>query len=78
MIKKARRDPVVVPDTDDMDDETFYKHFNLRHLNDIGLLTPIEYSPLFMPGLVNAMREFHIRCHEISRPGQYKHEHEEV
>jgi hypothetical protein len=58
-----------------MDDETMFMHLNARHLKDIGLRQKIDYSKVFMPGLVAAHRAFHRRLHALARPGQYQHEH---
>jgi hypothetical protein len=64
-----------VPSVDVMNDETFIKHFNLRHASDITS-GPLSYNPhvTYIP----SFRAFHDRCHAISTPNQYDHSHEET
>jgi len=64
----------------DMDDETFIKHMNLRHLGDMNLQGPMRYSPL--DTYYGALRAFHKRIHDPDitsindRPVDHDHEHE--
>jgi hypothetical protein len=51
-----------------MDDDTFVKHLNARHLGDIGL-TSIKPG-----GEMGYMRAFHKRIHEHGQ-GSLPHEH---
>jgi hypothetical protein len=75
-MKRARRTtPVVVPGAIGMDDETFFKHLNARHLADLGFSSPIDLSPLYSNSLISTHRSYHRRLHEIAVPGQHNHEH---
>jgi hypothetical protein len=57
-----------VKSIDGMDDETFVKHFNARHLGDIGL----KY--LMPGGEMGYMRAFHRRIHKLGH-GSLPHVH---
>lgn len=63
-------DVLLVVAQDEMDDETFVKHYNARHQGDIGT-TPFSYSPHVT--YYGAMRAWHRRCHNSD---WYDHNHE--
>lgn len=64
---------VVVP-ADEMDDETFCKHMNYRHLQDLGL-NRIEHHERTLPGYYATLRAYHERLHALALRGTYNHEH---
>lgn len=69
------KEPVVVPDAGDMDDETFIMHLEKRHARDCGF----ENSPISrraMEAWLPVYRAFHERLHRLAVPGQYDHEHD--
>lgn len=67
---------VAVPGAKSMDDDTFFKHINARHLGDFGHGTlPFGTSPMWSPVVVLAYRAFHARVHNHALPGTYDHEH---
>lgn len=59
----------VVP-VEDMDNETFYKHYNKRHLADIGL-DHVRYGKERRD--FETLRAFHNHCHTNR---QQDHDHE--
>jgi hypothetical protein len=59
---------VYVPSADDMDDETFMKHMNLRHYDSIGGLHSLW---LVHPSVTDSWRAFHARLHA----NELSHEH---
>jgi len=59
-----------VPHADDMDDETFCRHMNLRHRDSLGGLD----SLWVVPDVIDAWRFFHKRLHHL-RQMDYDHEH---
>jgi hypothetical protein len=67
---------VVVPDADDMDDETFMKHVEARHQADykLGGTTTTRYA---LQAWIGPWRAFHRRLHDLEVPGQYDHIHED-
>lgn len=58
-----------------MDDETFLKHYNARHLKDAPMDAPLPAWTLKRPAVLRAWQAFHRRCHELGVPGQFDHEH---
>lgn len=65
-----------VPGAADMDDDTFWKHINARHLQDFGKeAKPFGTSPLWNETIILSYRAFHKRVHELEVPGTYNHEH---
>lgn len=67
-------DIVIVPNIDTMDNETFLKHMDKRHADQI-LNGPLSDSPYIVDGWVGPYRAFHENLHNIAHPGQYDHEH---
>lgn len=65
---------VIVPAALGMDDETFKKHFVLRHHDSLGGLK--GFTPHVRADVLNIYRTFHDKIHETARPGQLDHEHE--
>lgn len=68
-----------VPGADDMGNETFIKHINARHKQDLGLNPKgpdLHYDITQSEGLIDTHRAFHRRCHDLALPEQYDHEHE--
>lgn len=57
-----------------MDDETFRKHYNARHLADAEMGAELPDDARWVK-LNELWRAFHRRCHEIAVPGQYDHDH---
>lgn len=63
-----------VPAPEAMDNETFRKHYNARHLKDAKLAGPLPEG-MAWDRLHEMWRAFHQRCHELGLPGQFDHEH---
>jgi hypothetical protein len=61
---------VTVVNESEMDDETFYKHYLLRHDD---MVRPFSYPC----GATEVTRAFHNHEHRVN-PGDFDHEHEEV
>jgi hypothetical protein len=72
----AREEVVEVPLAEEMDDETFIKHVEHRHANDVKMEGG-TMSRHAMQAWLPSYRAFHERLHDIARPGQYNHEHAE-
>ncbi len=70
-------DVVSVPMAHDLDDETFLKHLDARHSDEVKQEKALAKSPHIMVAWVSAYRAFHQRLHDIAAPGQHDHEHEE-
>lgn len=70
------KEVVCVPLAEDMDDETFIKHLELRHPKDVHLEVS-TMSRRAMSAWIGTYRAFHDRLHSIAAPGQYDHYHEE-
>jgi hypothetical protein len=70
------KEVVCVPLAEDMDDETFIKHLELRHPKDVKM-EGTSISRRAMSSWIGAYRAFHDRLHQIATPGQYDHYHEE-
>lgn len=67
---------VTVPAAEEMSDETFLKHIELRHKKDFKIDGPLHrYNVSTCIGLYRAL---HTRLHAIAVPGQYEHEHARV
>lgn len=64
---------VTVPAADDMDDEIFIKHMNLRHDDSIGGLHSLW---LISPSVTSGWRAFHNRLHNSG--AVYTHAHEDT
>lgn len=65
--------PMVVS-PDEMDDDTFIKHFNARHADQLPGITSI--IPCIDPGTLHTYRIFHDKLHEWSKPTmELPHEH---
>ena len=73
---KIKKSPprVVVPDADDMDDETLLKHIELRHRDEAKVETYI--SRRSVSAWIGMYRAFHGTIHRLATPGQYDHVHE--
>lgn len=69
-------DPVQVPTTDEMDDETFLKHLEYRHAAECKFENG-EVARRAVDAWIGAYRAFHDRLHRIAIPGQYDHYHED-
>lgn len=68
-------DPVQVPPSSDMDDETFLKHLEYRHADQCKFETS-EVARRAVEQWIGAYRAYHDRLHKIAVPGQYDHYHE--
>lgn len=71
---RARRQPVEVPDIEDMDDDTFLKHLDKRHRGDTGVEKSLADYPHRMQAWIGPYRAFHEHCHEQN---EYNHFHSE-
>lgn len=67
------REIVRVPAAEDMDDETFLKHLELRHKQDTKVEGYLHRHQV--PEWIGLYRAFHNRVHEIAVPGQHDHKH---
>lgn len=67
-------DIVQVDDADDMEDETFLKHLDLRHAHETGTEKALHEYPHIQSAWVGAYRAFHERQHR-NNPDGYDHEH---
>lgn len=67
--------PVSVPSAEEMDDETFFKHYNARHVPNDATHGAVRYSPTLTAGLVGTLRAWHRRMHLIAEDGDFTHEH---
>lgn len=68
----------IVPDCDNMDDETFLKHCAKRHEKDYPDAKHLPFTPRSVDnGWMEAYREFHNRVHAISVFKDHDHEHAE-
>lgn len=67
-----------MPSAEEMDDETFFKHYNARHLPDISQVVPMRYSPTLSEGLIRAFRAFHGRCHMLNDYPDHYHLEEDL
>lgn len=65
--------PVVV-NADDMDDETFIKHFEARHSDQMPNLQRFVHTARRDPDTVELYRKFHDRLHELFTMEE-RHEH---
>jgi hypothetical protein len=65
--------PRRVPSAGDMDDETFFKHYNLRHLDDVHLAAPIHYHGTVSTGMIDTYRAYHERVHSTNPPNDHVH-----
>lgn len=72
---KAPGEVVSVPKIEEMDDETFLKHLELRHAEEYKIQGEMHRHAI--DKWVNMYRIFHERLHRIAMPGQHDHEHEE-
>lgn len=69
-------DPIQVPCSASMDDETFLKHLEYRHAEECKFEdTPVARRAV--DAWIGAYRAFHDRLHKIAVPGQYDHYHED-
>lgn len=75
----ATPDQISVPAADDMDDETFLKHLELRHAEEVKFETSGvgRTARRAMSSWLPTYRAFHARLHQIAMPGQYDHVHED-
>jgi hypothetical protein len=73
---QAAQRPRRVPAAEEMSDETFFKHYNLRHLADVGLATPIHFHTTVSKGMVNTYRAYHDRVHATNPPTDHVHKGE--
>lgn len=70
------KEVVSVPLAEDMDNETFLRHLELRHPKDCGFENA-SVSRDALTAWVGGYRAFHDRLHKIAAPGQYDHVHED-
>ena len=70
-----RGEVVEVPAAEEMDDDTFVKHLELRHRDECKIETHLSEHgrDIWLP----MYRTFHDRLHRLAVPGQHDHEHEE-
>lgn len=72
--KKAKyRGQVEVPMTEELDDDTFLRHLELRHSAECGVEESLPR--LAVEAWVGTYRAFHERLHRIAVPGQHDHVH---
>jgi hypothetical protein len=72
---KNKKVQVIVPDADDLDDERFIKHLELRHPIECKIEGYISRHNVSV--WVGMYRSFHERLHRLAVPGQHDHTHEE-
>lgn len=65
----------VVPSAEEMDDETFFKHYNARHVPNDATGAALRYSPTLTAGLIGTTRAWHRRMHLLAEDGDFTHEH---
>lgn len=70
-------EPVTVPSAAEMSDETFFKHYNARHLADVDIATPIHFHKTVSAGMVRTYRAYHDRCHRLGSPTDHVHQEDE-
>jgi hypothetical protein len=75
MARSKSTEVVEVPSIDDMDDDTFCKHMDLRHAESLSTAGPLSNHPDRAPEWIGPYRVFHDRLHDIAVPGQFDHEH---
>lgn len=63
-----------IPNTDEMDNETFLKHMDARHADEVKC-HPLSNHPDRHDNWVGPYRAFHERLHDLALPGRYDHEH---
>jgi len=66
---------VIVPDADDMEDETFLKHLDKRHAHETGTEHALHQFPHIQAAWVGTYRAFHDYQHRINGEDAYDHEH---
>jgi hypothetical protein len=64
---------VIVPNADDMDDETFLKHLDKRHTENCSTEVALHKHPHIQQAWVGPYRAYHRYLHTIN---EYDHEHE--
>lgn len=72
--KHEPEDIVVVPDADEMDDETLLNHLELRHADECKIESFIKREAV--SSWIRTYRVYHDRLHQVAVPGQHDHEHE--
>lgn len=65
-----------VVDADEMDDETFIKHFELRHPDQLPNLRRFVHTAKRDPVMIETYRKFHDRLHAILTPSMMENPHE--
>lgn len=61
---------------DEMDDETFCKHVQNRHADDVAL-GHLQYLKFSSEAFYASFRAYHARIHALGLPGQFEHRHVE-
>lgn len=69
------KEVVLVPAIEDMDDDTFLKHLELRHAAECKIEGKMHRHSMY--AWVTLYRTFHARLHTLAVPGQYDHEHDD-
>lgn len=64
----------IVPDPDDMDDDTMIKHLEHRHAKECKIEGYVARHNVDV--WIDMYRVFHDRLHRLAAPGQYDHVHE--
>lgn len=74
---KTKQIPVVV-NADEMDDDTFLKHFAHRHADQLPGVSGFADTIYQQPELIETYRKFHDRLHTVLTPSMMErpHEHE--
>ncbi len=65
---------VEVPDIDEMDDETFLKHIDKRHVKDVKTEKALHSLPHIQSAWVGPYRAYHEYLHR-TKPDEHDHEH---
>jgi hypothetical protein len=70
------KETVEVPNQDEMDDDTFISHLELRHAAECKFENK-KVRRMAVSAWIGPYRAFHDRLHRLATPGQYDHTHEE-
>lgn len=70
--KDEEQEFTTVVSADDMDDETFKKHFNYRHVDDLDGISKINVG--MDDEILRMYRSFHDHIHRWF-PGKFSHNH---
>lgn len=71
--RAAIEDQVEVPLPEDMDNETFLKHIELRHAKECKIEGFVHRHNVHV--WIGMYRIFHDRLHKLAAPGQHDHYH---